>query len=70
MLQEDPLEKFLSDLIEDAVRMGARDIVRSSVIEIAEDYVQTEFSTGVINSLLHDHMMEIGPELVSFLRIF
>lgn len=64
MLKRDPLEDFLTGIIEDVVQVGTREVVRSTVINLAEDYVENEYAMGVIQSLLKDYVREIGPDLL------
>ncbi|CAL1540644.1 unnamed protein product [Lymnaea stagnalis] len=63
-LKRDPLEDFLTGIIEDVVQAATREVVRSTVINLAEDYVENEYATGVIQSLLKDYVREIGPDLL------
>ncbi|KAH9492842.1 hypothetical protein Btru_023847 [Bulinus truncatus] len=64
LLQRDPLEDFLSNLVEDVVRLGTREVVRSTVINMAEDYMQTEYATTIMHGLLAEHLRDIAPDLL------
>ncbi|CAG5135191.1 unnamed protein product [Candidula unifasciata] len=63
-LQRDPLEEFLTTLIEDVVMLGVREIVRSSVVELAEQYMKTQFAIGIMHGLVDEHLDEIKTDLL------
>nr|KAG5705384.1 hypothetical protein BaRGS_011156 [Batillaria attramentaria] len=64
MLQRDPLEDFLSSLLSDAVDLGVRDVVRESVVEMADQYMMDEQAGVIFQDVLHDHLREIMPEVI------
>lgn len=60
----DPLESFLTRLLNDAVHQAACDIVKETVREMARDYVEVKHNEIVFDDLFQDYMDEIGAELV------
>uniref|UniRef100_A0A0B7AN93 Uncharacterized protein n=1 Tax=Arion vulgaris TaxID=1028688 RepID=A0A0B7AN93_9EUPU len=64
MLQRDPLDDFLTTLTDDVVTMGTREIVRSAVVELAEDYLQVQFATDILHNLVDDYLGKIGSSLI------
>ena len=64
MLQRDPLEDFLSSLLADAVDLGVRDVVRETVIDMADQYMKDETANTVYNELLSDELRRVLPGVV------
>ncbi|BFZ14020.1 hypothetical protein BsWGS_17059 [Bradybaena similaris] len=67
-LQRDPVEDYLCTLTEDVVTTGIREIVRSSVVELAEQYMTSQFATGIVHGLVDEYLGEIGPHLLEDLQ--
>lgn len=65
MLKHDPLEDFLSKLINDAVDMGLRTVVRESVLEMADQHLRDEHASKIFNDVFQEHLSDIMPEVVS-----
>ncbi|XP_012935277.1 uncharacterized protein LOC101850543 isoform X2 [Aplysia californica] len=63
-LKRDPLEDFLTDLIQECVRQVSREVVRDTVVQMAEDYLETEVATGVVHQMVDDYLDEIAPDLL------
>ena len=64
MLQRDPLEDFLSSLLADAVDLGVRDVVRETVIDMADQYMKDETANTVYNELLSEELRRVLPGVV------
>lgn len=62
---KDPLESFLTRLLNDAVQEAAADVVKETVKELARNYVDYKHHETVFDDLFSDYMEEIGPGLVS-----
>lgn len=60
----DPLESFLTRLLNDAVQEAANDVVKETVRELARSYVDYKHHEVVYDDLFRDFMDEIGPSLV------
>jgi len=63
----DPLEAFLTRLLNDAVKDAANDVVKETVRELAQSYVDDQHFTAVYNDLLEDYFDEVGTGIVRFL---
>ena len=63
-LDQDPLESFLTRLVNDAVQEASTSVVRETVKEMARDYVEYKQVDEVLDDLLADYLDEIGQELV------
>ena len=62
--EKDPLESFLTRLLNDAVAEATTDVVKETVKEMARTYVQTQHDNNVFDDLIGDYIKEIGPSLV------
>ncbi|KAL4228739.1 hypothetical protein ACF0H5_011782 [Mactra antiquata] len=62
--ESDPLESFLTRLLNDAVHEAAGDVVKETVRELARDYVDLKHQEVVFGDLFEDYMDEIGPGLI------
>ncbi|XP_052805907.1 uncharacterized protein LOC128235194 isoform X3 [Mya arenaria] len=60
----DPLESFLTRLLNDAVHEAAGDIVKETVREMARDYVDDKHFAIVYDDLLDDYLDEVGTSIV------
>lgn len=61
MLQRDPLEDFLNTLLDDAVDLGVKDVVRESVLELADRYMQDEIATSIYNGVFQEELKKLVP---------
>ncbi|KAK7106141.1 uncharacterized protein [Littorina saxatilis] len=59
--KRDPLEDFLTTLLDDAVDLGLRDVVRECVIEMAQSYMTDETANNVYLELLHEELHRVIP---------
>ena len=64
MLQRDPLEDFLSSLLADAVDLGVRDVVRETIIDMADQYMKDETANTVYNELFSEELRRVLPGVV------
>ena len=62
--ESDPLESFLTRLLNDAVQQASEDIVKETVREMARDYVEVKHNEIVFDDLFQDYMDEVGPGVV------
>ena len=69
-LEKDPLESFLTRLVNDAVEEASVTVVRETVREMAREYVEYRQVDEVLDDLLDDYLDEIGQELVSFVGLY
>ena len=61
----DPLESFLTRLLNDAVQEASADIVSETVRELARSYVDDKQHEVVFDDLFNDYMDQVGPDVVS-----
>ncbi|XP_060552983.1 uncharacterized protein LOC132714204 isoform X5 [Ruditapes philippinarum] len=62
--ESDPLESFLTRLLNDAVQQASEDIVKETVREMARDYVEVKHNEIVFDDLFQDYMEEVGPSVI------
>ena len=63
-VEQDPLESFLTRLVNDAVSEATTTVVKETVREMASEYVEYRQVDVVLDDLLADYLDEIGAELV------
>ena len=61
---QDPLESFLTRLVNDAVKEASTSVVKETVREMAREYVEYKHVDEVLDDLMTDYLNEIGQELV------
>ena len=61
---QDPLESFLTRLVNDAVKEASTSVVKETVREMAREYVEYKHVDEVLDDLMTDYLSEIGQELV------
>ena len=62
----DPLESFLTRLLNDAVQEAAGDVVKETIREMARDHVDDKHHGIVYDDLFEDYMDDVGTSIVSF----
>ena len=66
---KDPLESFLTRLVNDAVEEAATSVVKETVREMAREYIEYKQVDEVLDDLMADYLDEIGYELVGYIII-
>ena len=64
-LKRDPLEDWLTQLVDDAVCESCREVVRTCVMDMAQEHLDDQFVLDIYSDVVIDHIQEIGDELVS-----
>ncbi|XP_052253861.1 uncharacterized protein LOC127860095 isoform X2 [Dreissena polymorpha] len=60
----DPLESFLTRLLNDAVQEAAGDVVKETIREMARDHVDDKHHGIVYDDLFEDYMDDVGTSIV------
>ncbi|KAK3588818.1 hypothetical protein CHS0354_028467 [Potamilus streckersoni] len=61
---KDPLEDFLTRIVNEAVRDAATLVVKETVKEMAQDYMQDQYAENVLDDIVDDFIESLGPELL------
>jgi hypothetical protein len=64
-VSKDPLEDFLTSVVNDAVDYHVRDIVRESVLDLATSYMVDETASNIYNDVFQEELRKMIPGIVS-----
>ncbi|XP_041372596.1 uncharacterized protein LOC121385871 [Gigantopelta aegis] len=64
LLRRDPLEDWLTQLVDDAVSESCREIVRESVMDLAQEYLDDQLVLNIYSDLVADYIQSIGDDLL------
>ncbi|XP_050417029.1 uncharacterized protein LOC126830664 isoform X1 [Patella vulgata] len=61
----DPLEEWLNRLINETIHQCCYDIVKDTAVEMADDHIEREYRNNILDDVITDYIIEIGPSLVN-----
>jgi hypothetical protein len=64
-VSKDPLEDFLTSVVNDAVDYHVRGIVRESVLDLATSYIVDQTASNIYNDVFQEELRKMIPGIVS-----